>query len=264
MDQISNQIINSHLSLSSCRRFFLPYSGETSSNKSDAISAVLNHGMGLEGTFQKRMYINIPSAMLTSLLGELVDEVQIPDDNQRIKRAVQIVGRNEGWEKEPVWVLNKSLAISRYGCQIDPAAHGLVWIGHRVQGDNVNVASQEEECVVATPLSTVSWDAMLNFMAGTLPWRMFSFIARVFSTLPAELAIEPSVDEPSEEKDPSFLSAFFLASQSVTIANYEEVRVVAVFVFCQMLTLITIAPPRYQKCLKANFIFSRTENYLLA
>ena len=134
MDQISNQIINSHLSLSSCRRFFLPYSGETSSNKSDAISAVLNHGMGLEGTFQKRMYINIPSAMLTSLLGQLVDEVQIPDDNQRIKRAVQIVGRNEGWEKEPVWVLNKSLAISRYGCQIDPAAHGLMWIGHRVQG----------------------------------------------------------------------------------------------------------------------------------
>ena len=129
------------------------------------------------------------------------------------------------------------------------------------------MASKEEECVVVTPLSTVSWNAMWNFMAGTLPWRMFvdrdvdSFIARVFTPLPTELTIEPSIEEPSEEKDPSFLSVFFLASQSVTIANYDEVRVVASLLFGQMLTLIT-APPRYQKCLKANFIFSRTENYL--
>ena len=55
------------------------------------------------------------------------------------------------------------------------------------------------------------------------------FVTRVFSTLPVELAIEASACEASEEKEPSFLSAFFLASQSIIIANYEEVSVLDAF-----------------------------------
>ena len=49
-------------------------------SKSESLAAFVNFGICSETTFQKRMYFNIPSALLRSLLGRLVDKVQIPQN----------------------------------------------------------------------------------------------------------------------------------------------------------------------------------------
>ena len=107
------------------RCFFFPYSGDTCYSKSDTLAAVINFGMASETTFQKRMFFNIPSGLLRSLLGQLVDEVQIPEDTSQIRKAVHIMGKIIGRGNEPVWVLNKSLTISKFGAQVDLSTHGV-------------------------------------------------------------------------------------------------------------------------------------------
>lgn len=189
----------------------------------------------------------INNATLDKLLTKLSEDIEIPNDDREVLRAVSTVGKNESTTGESIWCLNKSLALDKYGALVSMEDFNLEWISHLTEGDGHYIAQQNLACKVEpAELTNVYYDVMCHFLAGTLEQNcandgdMKRLVEEIFddpsiwydSTEPRSSF---SLDEESEAAATSssstqtgferinFLCQFFLSSMGVIIGNYAEV-----------------------------------------
>lgn len=167
---------------------------------------------------------------LDKLLTGLADEVDVPDDDH-IRTAMYIVGKNTNREGQSIWALNEEVFLDENGQLVDPCDFGFEWLGNLTEGDGINIAKVDHSCTVHTPLSSEAFDAICHFLAGTLSNQCVNnmpFGEKVNQMLGPGL--EFPVHDGSDESQRSsadrsnFLSQFFLASQAVVFANFPGVR----------------------------------------
>ena len=204
----------------------------------------------------RRYSLSVNNPTLDKLLTKLSEEVLVPDDDEEVLRAVSVVGKNIGIAREPVWCLNREVAVDKHGSLTKPEEHGLIWISHLAdKGNGREIADESLSArIEGGEVTTVYFDAMAHFLAGTLEdCRHNDAVLRAvvselfdgslaFDTEEACLVGEPVSPQlsplPGEEKDENyidyssisetsqrdhFLSQFFIASSAVIMANYQEV-----------------------------------------
>lgn len=176
--------------------------------------------------------------------------MQIPEQDDEVLRAVKIVGKNTGIGGEPVWCLNRNLSIGRDGYEVEASHHGLEWLSHLtdcVKGGEI--ADESLAAEVEGELTTIYFDAMMHFLAGTLEREMEedTHLKLVVSELfghdqclcfdsdkddlmlqePSSPVIPVPADDISQQcsdlQRENFLSQFILASMGCVMANYQEV-----------------------------------------
>ena len=192
---------------------------------------------------------------LDKLLTKLTEDVQIPEQDEEILKAVSVVGKNIGIGGEPVWCLNKDVTIDKDGCLTKAEDHGLIWISHLTDiGNGKEIADESLSARVEKgEITNAYFDAMSHFLGGSLEEnaktnpQLNSVVSELFGHDPS-LAFESEWDGEEEPNSPeigcpgkqmesdgdhqitnkfnkeNFLSQFFLASTGVIMANYQEVR----------------------------------------
>ena len=210
------------------RRFFCPMSSFRN------ITQFLKELSYNNDSTLRKYSIQVSNVTLDKLLTGLADEVDIVEDDQ-IKSAVYIIGKNTNSRGQSIWALNDEVFLDENGRLIDDlGAFGFEWLSHLTEGDGINIAKADQCCSVCTPLSSQSFDIMSNFLAGTLEDRcreggaLNVKVSQMFGPGLQFPAIEEGSGLSNDSRPPpvdrcNFLSQFFLASQAVIFANYSEV-----------------------------------------
>lgn len=197
----------------------------------------------------RRYSISVNALTLDKLLTRLTEEVTIPEQDEEVPRAVSLVGRNTGIGGEPVWCLNRELTIGRSGYAIDACDYGLQWVSHLTEsGNGGEIADQSLAAKVEGELTTVYFDAITHFLAGSLEKKIaedvrlrlavselfghdecLCFENKYLSEDPVPLPAADNITKDDmkitnvELERDNFLSQFYLASMGVIMANYQEV-----------------------------------------
>jgi hypothetical protein len=190
----------------------------------------------------RKYSIQVNNVTLDKLLTGLVDEIDLPDDDDILK-AVYTVGKNSNSHGQSVWVLNNEVAIDKNGQLVKLNDFGFEWLGNLTEGDGVNIARDADSCTIHTPLSTESFDIMCHFLAGSLPYKcrknaLFGTKVNLVRGPGLKFSLD-NVDEGVElelsHDRSNFLSQFFLASQAIIFANFPEVsfQLVLIFSICR-------------------------------
>ena len=92
----------------------------------NGIAFELNYG----SSAMRRYSISVNNLTLDKLLTKLTEDVQIPEQDEEILKAVSVVGKNIGIGGEPVWCLNKDVTIDKDGCLTKAEDHRQIWVSH--------------------------------------------------------------------------------------------------------------------------------------
>lgn len=202
------------------------------------------------GSAEVRRYsLSVNALTLDKLLTRLTEQVELPENEEEHLRAVSVVGKNVGIAGEPVWCLNRDVSIGKDGLPARASEFGLEWISHLTEHTTGGeIADKALSAKVDSELTTVYFNAMAHFLAGTLKGKL-TYDARLRcvaselfgdnESLAFETDLDTTADELpsvviSQDKDDcesdielpgrdNFLSQFYLSSMGVIMANYQEV-----------------------------------------
>ena len=204
------------------------------------------------GSAEVRRYsLSVNALTLDKLLTRLTEQVELPENEEEHLRAVSVVGKNVGIAGEPVWCLNRNVSIGKDGLPARPSEFGLEWISHLIEHTNGGeIADEALSAKVDSELTTVYFDTMAHFLAGTLKGKLaddvrlrcvaselfgdnesLAFETEIDTTAedPPSLLVSPDNDNCGNDVElpgrENFLSQFYLASMGVIMANYQEVSI---------------------------------------
>jgi hypothetical protein len=199
------------------REFYYPARAKKPKDRQN-LNDALNYGCG---TWMTNV-IHLPPSTMDGLLCKLEEDI---DDV--ILKAVSIVGKNVGNDGQPIWVLNKEIAIDQHGNLVNNIKqHGLVWLSNLTEGNGVDIARAEYQADVVLPLSNQGFDTMCHFLKGTLHEacrendEMTHYLEHVGFEVSDEMETT-TIEENSSNQN--FLSTFYLMSMACIMANYQEV-----------------------------------------